>query len=155
MHQARESVKKICVIVISITQTRQCLRLETGEYVVSGSKNVSAIDFVRALEWVRSLSQLKVNSNHYLYLIALTEVEAKFKSYFFSCKSFYSQHFVFYKLCSRVANKVDGLIHWWRGLNIIKNGRALRKGRECFSRSLYVKIDFCGHFVQNMKKNYG
>ena len=86
MHQARESVKKICVIAISITQARQCLQLETGEYVVSGSKNVAANDFVRLLEWVRSLSRLKVKSDHFLYLIAMTEDKAKFRNYFFSYK---------------------------------------------------------------------
>ena len=45
----RATIKYVLLLYLS-HKNRRCQQLETGEYVVSGSENVSAIDFVRILE---------------------------------------------------------------------------------------------------------
>ena len=45
----RATIKYVLLLYLS-HKTRRCQQLETGEYVVSGSENVAAIDFVRILE---------------------------------------------------------------------------------------------------------
>ena len=51
MYRARDSDNDKYVLLLFLShKTRWCQQLETGEYVVSGSENVSAIDFFRILE---------------------------------------------------------------------------------------------------------
>ena len=80
---------------------------------------MSAIDFVQALEWVRSLNGLKVKIDNFLYLITMTEDKGEIQKLLLVMQVMLFTAFRFSKLHSRVENKVDGLKYIGGGVSIL------------------------------------